>query len=140
MGDALLSAAKDLSDLSGVGQAQIVDASRHGSSVTPAPKLAGKGRAVPFVRPSLPSALRPSIAAASGTIDDQVANAAGTVTAAVTDAPGTDEIGSGVRHEGVDWKMMLRLGTNWQVDRPARYAYKYLGEAIDRYNQLITTS
>ena len=25
------------------------------------------------------------------------------------------EIGSGVRHEGVDWKMMLRLGTNWFV-------------------------
>ncbi|GFZ50070.1 hypothetical protein JCM24511_07823 [Saitozyma sp. JCM 24511] len=25
----------------------------------------------------------------------------------------TDEIGTGVRNDGVDWKMMLRLGTNW---------------------------
>jgi hypothetical protein len=34
--------------------------------------------------------------------------------------PGTDsgvgqEIGFGVRNDGVDWKMMLRLGTNWSV-------------------------
>jgi hypothetical protein len=27
----------------------------------------------------------------------------------------TDEIGTGVRNDGVDWKMMLRLGTNWYV-------------------------
>lgn len=24
-----------------------------------------------------------------------------------------EEVGHGVRHDGVDWKMMLRLGTNW---------------------------
>ena len=24
-----------------------------------------------------------------------------------------DEVGYGVRNDGVDWKMMLRLGTNW---------------------------
>lgn len=26
-----------------------------------------------------------------------------------------DEVGYGVRNDGVDWKMMLRLGTNWLV-------------------------
>jgi len=24
-----------------------------------------------------------------------------------------EEVGYGVRNDGVDWKMMLRLGTNW---------------------------
>jgi hypothetical protein len=24
-----------------------------------------------------------------------------------------DEVGYGVRNDGVDWKVMLRLGTNW---------------------------
>lgn len=24
-----------------------------------------------------------------------------------------DEVGYGIRNDGVDWKMMLRLGTNW---------------------------
>lgn len=31
--------------------------------------------------------------------------------------PSTTEMGYGVRNDGVDWKMMLRLGTNWSVPR-----------------------
>lgn len=35
----------------------------------------------------------------------------------MNDAEETDgedqEIGTGVRNDGVDWKLMLRLGTNW---------------------------
>lgn len=30
-------------------------------------------------------------------------------------AASSEDIGSGVRNDGVDWKMMLRLGTNWFV-------------------------
>lgn len=33
----------------------------------------------------------------------------------------SEEVGSGVRNDGVDWKLMMRLGMNWYVTPEQRY-------------------
>lgn len=77
------------------------------------PRLTGKGRAVPFARPALPESLRANESGQDGSDEMGMALRDGVVRG--TGEEQEREIGSGVRHEGVDWKMMLRLGTNWYV-------------------------